>query len=88
MYVSLIGEMFIKGVKYLHKNLDKITMPIIYLHGENDPIVSVKASEDMYKLVPSKNKELIIYEDMQHEILNEVEKEKVLNDIINWLDKN
>lgn len=87
MYVSLIGEMFIKGVKYLHKNIEKFTVPIIYLHGNSDNIVDVSSSIKMYEKIPSKDKEIKIYEGEYHEMLNDYNKDKIIDDIINWLNK-
>lgn len=87
IYLSLIGEMFIKGVKYLSKNSRKITVPIIYLHGALDPIVSVNSSTQMYEKINSKDKTIKIYPDSLHEIYNELNKEEVINDTITWLDK-
>lgn len=87
IYISLIGEMFVKGIKYLHQNINKITQPLLYLHGENDPIVTKEASIYMSKKIPSNDKTLKIYEGALHEILNEINQEEVINDIINWLDK-
>ena len=34
---------------------------------------------------PTKDKTKVLYDGMYHEILNEVEKEKVMNDILTWL---
>lgn len=85
--ISLIGEMFIKGAKYLHKNLNKINVPILYLHGEKDPIVPASNSKFMYQNISVNDKELIIYEGALHEIYNETNKEEVISDTIKWLNK-
>lgn len=87
MYLSLLGEMFIKGVKYLNKNIDKFKVPIIYLHGTSDKIVDYRASVEMMEKIKSTDKELILYDGEYHEILNDFNKTKVYNDIIKWLFK-
>lgn len=87
MYLSLLGEMFIKGVKYLHKNINNFNTPILYIHGTSDNIVDYKFSEYMYNNIKTKDKKLILYEGEYHEMLNDYNKEKVVSDILNWLNK-
>lgn len=85
--IRLAGEMFVRGVRHLHKELINHHKPILLLHGELDPIVPVKFTKDIFAKLPQKNKEMITYKNDFHEILNEVDKEIVLNDIKKWLDK-
>ena len=37
--------------------------------------------------IKSNDKEIIIYDELYHEILNEKEKDKVIKDIIDWIEK-
>lgn len=83
--IALAGTMFIDGVRYIHANINNFKCPVIYLHGNDDLIVEVESSKWLYENNPVTDKELIIYNGMYHEILNEIEKEKVINDILHWL---
>lgn len=83
--VNLFGECFIKGVKYIHKNIKNLTVPILYLHGTDDKIVPSSSSLYLYENVASKDKELKLYEKYYHEIFNEVGKEQVFRDVVWWL---
>lgn len=87
MYISLIGEMFVKGVKYIEKNYSEFKLPVIYLHGTSDKIVDPSASTRMFNKIKSEDKELKLYEGQLHEILNDYNKDDVIKDIVNWLDK-
>lgn len=86
LYLSLLGEMFIKGVKYLHKNIDKYNAPVLFLHGKDDKIVSPEFSELMFNKIYSKDKEITLYDNGYHELLNDYNKNLVMQDIIKWLD--
>jgi alpha-beta hydrolase superfamily lysophospholipase len=86
-YVSLAGEMFIKGVKYLKRNISNFKTPILLLHGEDDKIVPSSFSKSFINTISIDDKTLIIYPHAKHEIINEVKKDQVYSDIINWLDK-
>ena len=85
--IRLAGEMFVRGVKYLRENVINNIRPILLLHGKNDKIVPKEQSEDIYKKISHKDKKLKIYNNMYHEIFNEIGKEKVINDVVNWLNE-
>jgi acylglycerol lipase len=85
-YFSLAGNMMVGGVRYLNKNIKKYETPVLLLHGEADKIVPVDFSRRLYDLIPIEDKKLITYPDAYHEILNDLDQEKVRKDIIKWLD--
>lgn len=85
MYGSLIGQMMVLGVRYLKKNINKHHVPSLILHGEEDKIVPKSMSESMFENIPSKDKLLIIYPSAYHEIFNDLDKEKCLNDVVKWI---
>lgn len=85
--VRLAGEMFIKGVKYLNENIANHKKPILILHGKDDKIVPYQHSERIFEKIDHNNKKIIIYENMYHEILNELEKDLVFKDIMEWLNE-
>lgn len=86
-YINLIGEMFVKGVKHLNRNLTHHTKPILMLHGQLDKIVPVEFSERLFNLLIQDDKSLKVYPNDWHEILNELDQDVVLNDIYEWLEK-
>lgn len=75
------------------KNLEKIpkNLNILFLAGKDDPVGNFgKGVLNVYKKFQSlglKSVECKLYNEYRHEILNELEKEIVYNDIINWLQK-
>lgn len=87
MYISLIGEMFIKGVRYLNKNINKFLIPVIYLHGTDDKIVDSHASKQMYQKIKSEDKSLKLYSGEFHEMLNDYNKDFIISDIFDWLNE-
>lgn len=75
------------GIEKLQKNIKKYNLPCLLTHGEDDKISPSKNSLDFYNNISSKDKEYKVYKDLYHEILNELEKDLVLEDMILWLDK-
>jgi len=82
---SLAGNMFVSGVRYLNKHIDAFEVPILILHGENDKIVPFSFSKRLYQLIKVEDKQLITYPNNYHEIFNDLDKEKVYQDVVSWL---
>ena len=85
-YISLVGNMMVSGVRYLNKQIKNYQSKVLILHGEDDKIVPCDFSRRFYKIVPVEDKTLITYPKSYHEILNDLDQDKVRKDIINWLD--
>jgi len=65
--------------------LPKLLMPTLVLQADDDRVVSADATRQLFPLVGSAKKDLIVYEGYFHEILNEVGKERVIQDLVRWL---
>lgn len=78
-------KMFGKPSKYVRSDL-----PILVQVGEADPIggeYSNKALVESYrKNAGIQDIELFVYHDARHEIYNELNKDQILLDLINWID--
>ena len=85
--MKLMGEVLIKGAKRIMETMGAYRYPCLILHGGGDQIVSPDASKYLYDHISSTDKQLKIYDGLFHEILNEPEKETVLEDIHQWIEK-
>ncbi len=65
----------------------KLAVPVLAMHGADDPIVDPSGTRDFVANAGIADKKFIEYPGFFHEILNEPEKEKVLNDIWEWLNE-
>jgi len=82
---QLMGEVFIRGAKELMGKMASYAYPCFILHGGGDAIVTPEAARYLFEHISSKDKEISIYEGLYHEIMNEPERELVLNDIDRWI---
>jgi alpha-beta hydrolase superfamily lysophospholipase len=64
-----------------------IKLPVQIIHGEQDPLVSPKASQYLFDLISSKEKDLIFFPDAYHEILRENIRQDVMESIQNWFQR-
>lgn len=63
----------------------QIGVPLLLLHGEEDPICSPLGSAELHAGVASQGSRMRSYPRLRHEILNELEGPSVLQDIFEWL---
>lgn len=73
-----------KGTK---EQLGTITLPVLLLHGSEDELTPVSGSKSLYDHVASPDKTLKIYPGLYHEVHNEPEKDQVLGDVLDWLQR-
>ncbi len=66
-------------------------LPVLLVAGDKDPVSEngkrVKEVFEKMKSAGVHNVELKLYPDARHEILNEINKEEVYNDILSWMNK-
>jgi alpha-beta hydrolase superfamily lysophospholipase len=65
--------------------LSDITLPVLLQHGEADELVSVQASVFLADRLGSESITLHTYPGLAHEVYNEPERERVLEDLAAWL---
>ena len=83
---KLMGEIFIRGGQWIMQNMGDYRYPCSILHGGADQIVPPDAAQYFHDHIASKDKQVKIYEGLFHEILNEPERDTVLQDICKWID--
>ncbi len=84
--IRLVYEL-VRASKEIWRYIDRIDKPTMLLHGGKDMVVPPEASKKAYEKIRSRIKELKIYPELYHEILNEPQWRTVLNDILEWLKK-
>ncbi|WP_313344031.1 alpha/beta hydrolase [Sedimentibacter sp.] len=65
-------------------------IPVLFISGKNDPVggfgKGVNKSYDMFKALEMKNVSIKLFEEDRHEILNELDREQVYEDILRWIE--
>ena len=75
---------FIETGEWAIENADKLKTPMFLLHGTSDSIIDYKGTEKFAN--NSKNASLKLYKGGFHELHNDLCKEEMLQDIVDWLD--
>ena len=92
--VSLYRDMM-SGVRFItsQKNIDKMNKeaPIYFMSGDADPVgdygVGVQRAYDAFRSAGLKDVSIRLYPGGRHEMLNEINKEDVKQDILNWINE-
>jgi alpha-beta hydrolase superfamily lysophospholipase len=64
----------------------RFRLPLLAMHGTADRLTPIAGSEMVVERAGSEDKTLKRYDGLYHELLNEPERQQVLDDIADWLD--
>jgi lysophospholipase len=76
---------FIKARKAAFCESDQIRLPMGIFQAGDERVVSRPETERFFQKLSTK-KNLKIYEGLRHEIVNEVKREDVMSDILQWIE--
>ncbi|AKF04574.1 Lysophospholipase [Sandaracinus amylolyticus] len=63
----------------------KITLPVLILHGSADRVTKPSGSRRFEQMGGSGDKTLKVYEGHYHDLLNDIGREQVLDDVVKWM---
>jgi len=76
----------LKAAERLKANMPAFTVPVLIIHGTADKATRPAGSQYFYDHAGSADKTLQLYDGHFHDLLNDVDKEKVMSDVQAWLD--
>lgn len=79
------GYEILRNSYYLQKNLNRVTVPFLVLHGTADTVTDPLASQKLFEEASSSDKSIKLYEGFCHDLLFEPERDDISKDIIDWL---
>ena len=79
------GYQQLLGIREVAAGLSRLQLPLLLLHGREDRIIAPKTSEMIFQAASSPDKTVKIIPALWHNLLNEPEKQQVLEMILDWL---
>ncbi|KAL5217423.1 hypothetical protein ABZP36_018107 [Zizania latifolia] len=79
------GYEILRLTSYLQQHLHRIAVPMLVLHGANDLVTDPEGSQKLYEEASSSDKSFNLYNGLLHDLLIEPEKDKIMDDIVDWL---
>lgn len=74
-----------RAATQLREDFGRITLPVLILHGSADKAANVDGSREFCDAAGSSDKTLKLYEGHYHDLLNDLDRDRVTNDIGNWI---
>jgi alpha-beta hydrolase superfamily lysophospholipase len=76
----------VRADERLKKEFPLVTLPVLILHGTADKVTKPSGSQFFYDTAGSADKTIKLYEGHYHDLLTDVDREKVMADIKTWID--
>jgi acylglycerol lipase len=76
----------VRADERLKREFPLIKLPVLILHGTHDKVTKPSGSQLFYDTVGSSDKTLKLYEGHFHDLLADIDKEKVMADITSWIE--
>jgi len=80
-------EAFNEARQRVLRDARRIAVPVLVLHGAADRVVDPAGSADFAGAAPKDRVTHIVYPDAYHEIFNDVGRERVVADMLAWIDR-
>ena len=74
-----------RGAEHARLAAGRIGTPLLLLHGEQDPVTCVRATREFFDQSVSRDKTLRTYPEMLHETHNEIGRERVIEEVLDWI---
>ena len=86
-YKRPLLESEIEALDRFNAEIDRITMPVLFLHGSADPYVPYQDSLHAVERMASTDKTMRVYPGARHELVNETNRSEVIGDLIEWAER-
>ncbi|MFO8065137.1 MAG: alpha/beta hydrolase [Spirochaetota bacterium] len=78
-------EAEVEALDRFNAEIDSLTMPVLFLHGEADPFVDAATSQKAVEQMPTEDKVMKVYPGARHELVNELNRDEVIDDIARFV---
>ena len=79
------GLQLLAAMYHIRAAMGKFKMPVLLCHGKRDRVTEWQGSEEFYAFCGSTDRELALYEDMQHDLMREPEVDVILARTRDWM---
>jgi alpha-beta hydrolase superfamily lysophospholipase len=81
-----VAEM-VRADERLKQDFSRYRLPMLILHGTKDLVTRPEGSQYFFDHAGSPDKTLKLYAGHVHDLLNDLDREKVMDDITDWLER-
>jgi acylglycerol lipase len=81
------GAEILRAGSLARAQFEALEAPLLILQGSADRVVAADAAQELFQRARSTDKTLKLYPGLYHEVLNEPEKDQVLSDLREWIER-
>lgn len=70
----------------LAREFGRIALPVLILHGTADKAARPEGSQVFFDAASSDDKTIKLYDGFYHDLLNDIDRDRVMNDVGNWIE--
>ncbi len=74
-----------KAMRFVSENIGNLNVPALFMQGTDDKVVDMAGVREIFDRIPARDKELVLYEGMYHELLRETRREEIIGKIADWV---
>jgi alpha-beta hydrolase superfamily lysophospholipase len=82
-----VAAEILRTMKNVSEQSPALSLPLLLLHGSHDRICSPAGSRVIFDKSGSADKTFHLYEGFYHEVFDEPQRDRVLADLVTWLDQ-
>jgi lysophospholipase len=82
-----LGAEWLATMQRVEEQLPSLRVPLLVMQGSEDALVDPSCGPHVVDRAGSPDKTLRVYQGLWHEIMNEPERERVISDMISWLEE-
>jgi alpha-beta hydrolase superfamily lysophospholipase len=86
-YKRRLLEAEVEALDRFAQDVDRLTMPVLFLHGTDDPFVPFERSLQAVRDMPSSDLTVHLYPGARHEVLNETDRDEVIGHLTAWAER-
>ncbi|MBT9312938.1 alpha/beta hydrolase [Leptothoe kymatousa] len=80
------GTECLVAIANVRRTISQLQLPILLIHGSADKINDVRGSQEIFDRITLADKTFQVYPGSYHEPHNDLDRDKVMVDVIHWLD--
>lgn len=84
-FYARVGAEMMRAFATIEQRASELQLPLLIMHGTKDRLVNPEGSYMLYEKAGSKDKTLKMYDGWYHELVNEPEKQLVLDEMAEWI---
>jgi alpha-beta hydrolase superfamily lysophospholipase len=81
-----IGAEIFRAGSRIRGRMEEVRLPLLVLHGTADALTDPEGSRELYLHASTPDKTLRLYDGFYHDLLHDVDKDRVVTDIVAWLE--